>query len=103
VVTSIFCHLPPVIRRPLYAAVARALRPGGVLVLEAYTPRQLGYGTGGPSRPELLLTLADVRRELPGLELAIAREIDREVSEGPRHSGLGAVVQVLAVKSGSGA
>lgn len=98
--TSIFCHLPPAIRTGLYAAVARALRPGGALVLEAYATRQLEYGTGGPSRPELLMTLADVRRELPGLELVIAREIDREVNEGSRHHGLGAVVQVLAVKSG---
>jgi SAM-dependent methyltransferase len=95
VVTSIFCHLPPAVRRPLYAAAARALRPGGALVLEAYTPRQLEYGTGGPSRRELLLTLADARRELAGLEFVVGREIDREVSEGPRHHGLGAVVQVL--------
>ena len=46
------------------------------------------------------MTLADVRRELSGLELVIAREIEREVREGSRHHGLGAVVQVLAVKSG---
>jgi SAM-dependent methyltransferase len=47
-VVSIFCHLPRRIRRPLYAATVQGLRPGGVLVLEAYTPEQLGRGTGGP-------------------------------------------------------
>jgi SAM-dependent methyltransferase len=101
--TSIFCHLPPDVRTRLYAAVARALRPGGALVLEAYTPRQLECGTGGPSRRELLMTLADARRELSGLDLVIAREVDREVREGSRHHGLGAVVQVLAVKDGGDA
>ncbi|HEY7118223.1 MAG TPA: class I SAM-dependent methyltransferase, partial [Tepidisphaeraceae bacterium] len=45
-VVSIFCHLPPAIRVPLHAAVVRGLRPGGVFVLEAYTSRQLGRGTG---------------------------------------------------------
>ena len=33
-VVSIFCHLPRRIRVPLHAAVARALRPGGVLALD---------------------------------------------------------------------
>jgi len=97
-VTSIFCHLPPEIRARLYPAVARALRPGGALVLEAYTPRQLDFGTGGPSQPELLMTLADAQRELTGLEVVIGRERERELHEGPRHHGRGAVVQVLAVK-----
>ena len=97
-VTSIFCHLPPPTRARLYPAVVRALRPGGALVLEAYTPRQLAYGTGGPSRPELLLTLADARRELAGLEIVVGREVERPVSEGQLHRGRGAVLQVLAVK-----
>ncbi len=102
-VTSIFCHLPPEIRARLYPAVGRALRPGGALVLEAYTPRQLHFGTGGPSRAELLITLADARRELAGLEVVIGREIERDIREGPRHHGRGAVVQVLAVKRVAGA
>jgi SAM-dependent methyltransferase len=97
-VTSIFCHLAPETRARLYPAVAQALRPGGALVLEAYTPRQLDYGTGGPSRRELLMTLADARRELAGLEIVIGREIEREITEGRLHRGRGAVVQVLAVK-----
>jgi SAM-dependent methyltransferase len=99
--TSIFCHLPPDVRARLYPVVARALRPGGVLVLEAYTPRQLEYGTGGPGRRELLMTLADARRELTGLEIVIGRERERDVTEGRRHRGLGFVVQVLAVKPGA--
>jgi hypothetical protein len=81
--------------------VARALRPGGALVLEAHTPRQREYGTGGPSRRELLMTLADARRELTGLEIVIGREREREVTEGRQHRGLGFVVQVLAVKPGA--
>jgi SAM-dependent methyltransferase len=100
--TSIFCHLPPDLRARLYPAVARALQPGGALVLEAYTPRQLAFGTGGPSHPELLMTLADARRELAGLEIVVGREIEREVTEGHLHRGRGAVVQVLAVKASSG-
>jgi SAM-dependent methyltransferase len=94
-VVSIFCHLPPAIRVPLHAAVVRGLRPGGVFVLEAYTPRQLGRGTGGPSDVEMLVTLEDLKRELEGLDLEVGRVVEREVREGAYHSGLAAVVQVV--------
>ena len=97
-IVSIFCHLPHRIRVPLYAAVVRGLQPGGVLVLEAYTPNQLGRGTGGPSDPDMLVSLSDLRDELPGLEFLHARELDREVHEGAYHTGLASVVQLIALK-----
>jgi len=39
-----------------------------------------------------------LRGELAGLELLHAVELDREVREGRLHTGMGAVVQVVAVK-----
>ena len=97
-IISIFCHLPSALRRSLYPRCAAALAPGGVLILEAYTPNQLEYGTGGPKELDLLGTLAELRDLLPGLELEIGREVVREVHEGAHHHGLGAVVQVVARK-----
>jgi hypothetical protein len=94
-VVSIFCHLPPAIRVPLHAAVVRGLRPGGVFVLEAYTPRQLGRGTGGPSDVEIVVTLERLKREGVGLEFERGREVEREVKEGAYHTGAAAVVQVV--------
>lgn len=95
-IVSIFCHLPPSIRVPLYAAIVRGLRPGGVFILEAYTPRQLGRGTGGPPSPEMMLSLDDLTRELAGLEFLHAQELERDVREGIYHTGLASVVQLVA-------
>jgi hypothetical protein len=95
---SIFCHLPSRIRKPLYAAIAQGLPPGGVFVLEAYTPKQLERNTGGPKDPDMLVTLADLREELAGLEFVHARELEREVREGAYHTGIAAVVQVVGLK-----
>lgn len=95
-IVSIFAHLPPPLRRRIHAQVVTGLRPGGVFILEAYTPAQLAFDTGGPKNPELLMTLAGLREELAGLELLIGREIEREVIEGDGHTGRGAVVQILA-------
>jgi SAM-dependent methyltransferase len=95
-IISIFCHLPPQVRRHVHRQVVRGLRPGGVFILEAYTPKQLDFGTGGPPTADLLLSLDDLRLELVGLELLVAREMERQVLEGSHHTGRGHVVQVVA-------
>lgn len=95
-IVATFAHLPPALRRRVHAAVVQGLAPGGVFVLEAYTPAQLALGTGGPKAIELLMTLATLREELAGLEFLVALEVEREVEEGCGHTGRGAVVRVLA-------
>ena len=95
-IIATFAHLPPPLRRKVHAAVVQGLKPGGVFILEAYTPAQLALGTGGPKVPELLMTLDSLREELSGLEFIVAREIERDVTEGSFHQGRGAVVQILA-------
>jgi SAM-dependent methyltransferase len=95
-IVSIFAHTPPPIRTRVHNAIATALAPGGHLVLEAYTPDQIGRGTGGPPVPELTMTLDELRRDITGLELVHAAELERPVVEGPGHTGVGAVVQVIA-------
>ncbi len=97
-IVSIFCHLPPALRRRVHADVVSGLAPGGVLILEAYTPKQLEYRTGGPSAPELLMTLDALRGELRGLDLVHAVEVEREVEEGRLHRGIAAVVQIVGVR-----
>ena len=97
-IVSIFCHQAPIVRAALHERCLRGLAPGGVFVLEGFTPRQLDLGTGGPKNRELLMELATIRQELPGLHLEIAREIEREILEGKYHKGNAAVVQILATK-----
>lgn len=97
-IVSVFCHLPLQPRRRVHAAVVQGLSAGGVFILEAYTPRQLQFGTGGPPVAELMMTLEALREELIGLRLEVARETDRELREGSCHTGTGAVVQLVAVK-----
>ena len=98
-IISIFCHLPSAVRQPLYARLAAALRPGGVLLLESYTPRQLAFGTGGPKDADMLIDVDTLRRELPGLQFSLLRELEREVVEGSFHTGMAAVVQAVAQRS----
>lgn len=98
-IVSIFCHFQPALRTRVHHSSVRGLAPGGAFVLEAFTPRQLEYQTGGPREADRLVSLAALEQDLAGLDFAIGQEIERQVIEGDRHTGLGAVVQVLAFKA----
>jgi SAM-dependent methyltransferase len=102
-IVSTWSHLPPAIRGRLYPACVEALRPGGALVLEAYTPRQLERsGVGGPSDPTLLATPGELRRAFAGLDLERCTEVRREVHEGRYHHGASSTVQLLGFKPSAG-
>ena len=97
-VVAIFAHLPPAVRKQVHAWIARALLPGGVFILEAYTPQQLAFGTGGPRDPAMLMTLAGLKEELSPLTFEVGREVERQIHEGPHHGGPSATVQLVAVR-----
>lgn len=97
-IIAIFAHLPPAVRARVHTWVPSALQPGGVFLLEAYTPDQLALGNGGPREPEWLMTRVGLQEELAPLHFEIAREVRREIQEGKFHTGLSATVQVVAVR-----
>jgi len=97
-IVSFYCHVPPTIRLPLHQAAVRGLKSGGIFVLEAFSKEQLAYDTGGPQSVDMLMSLVELKQELAGLEFIHSVQMEREVREGSRHTGLAAVVQVLARK-----
>ncbi len=97
-VVSIFCHLPPALRQSVHQRLCRALKPGGVLLLEAYTPNQLKYATGGPKDEAMMMSVPLLEKELKPLHFQHLLELKRNIVEGTGHTGDGAVVQAIAIK-----
>jgi SAM-dependent methyltransferase len=95
-IVSIWCHLPQAVRSTLHRLVLEGLKPGGVFLLEAYTPQQLRHDTGGPKDVGLLPTLAELRQDLEGMEILHAAELERTVQEGTGHAGMSSVLQVVS-------
>jgi len=100
-VVLIFLHLPPPLRSLVHARAEAALAPGGVMVLEAFTPRQLAFTSGGPKQLELLYEPVALRLDLPGIAWEVLREEEIELDEGPLHRGKAAVVRGFGRRSGS--
>ena len=101
VVAAIFIQFAgPELRAAMFAGMKRSLKPGGLLLIEGYRPEQIAYGTGGPRVVENLYTeamLAEAFAEFEILELAA---YDAEIQEGPGHSGMSALVDLVARKPG---
>ncbi len=95
-IVSIFLHLPDKLRRALHARCLQGLTADGVFVFEAYSRDQLGRGTGGPKEAHLLPDAQEVRADFPEPFLIDFFAGEREISEGPLHNGVGAVVQLTA-------
>jgi len=97
VVVAIYIQFaPPEMRRRIFERIARALRPGGLLLLEGYRAEQLAYATGGPKVLDQLYTEPQLRSELAALTLDEVRSYDAAIDEGPAHSGMSAVIDVIA-------
>lgn len=96
VVGIFFQFLSPEERRKVFDGISRTVRPGGLVLVEGYGPKQLDFGTGGPKRLENLYTeslMHDLFREYAEVEITA---YDAEVQEGAGHSGMSALVDVVA-------
>ena len=76
----------------------RALRPGGLLIIHGYTPKQLDYGTGGPKQIENLYTRAMLEAAFEDFTDMRIVEEEREIHEGTSHGGMSAVIGLTARK-----
>lgn len=86
---------PPPLRDAIFAGMRRAVKPGGLVMLHGYAPRQVGYGTGGPACADNMYTDAILRQAFDGFEVLTLTDYDAEISEGTGHSGLSALVDCI--------
>ena len=86
----------PAMRERLFRNIIASLKPGGTLVLQGYTPKQLEYRTGGPPVLSHLYTEAMLRAAFAGMEIIELREYEAEVAEGTGHKGHSALIGMVA-------
>ena len=99
VVVEIFTQFStPAERADKWAGMRRALKPGGLLVVMGYTPKQLAYGTGGPKELDQLYTREMLAAAFEGFRDLRFLEEEREIHEGTSHGGMSAVIGLTARK-----
>jgi cyclopropane fatty-acyl-phospholipid synthase-like methyltransferase len=100
VVVSVYLHFAPEVRTAMHRAMLQALKPGGVLILEAFNKNQLQYKSGGPSVAAMLYSSDELRADFSGAHIEVLDETIAELNEGKYHVGPGAVLRVVLRKPG---
>ncbi|NOX74494.1 MAG: class I SAM-dependent methyltransferase [Alphaproteobacteria bacterium] len=85
-------------RNEIFAGIKKTLKPGGVLLLHGYTPKQVEYGTGGPPTAKNMYTADLLQASFEDMEILRLEGYDREVDEGRGHSGMSALIDLVARK-----
>jgi 2-polyprenyl-3-methyl-5-hydroxy-6-metoxy-1,4-benzoquinol methylase len=99
VVVGIFIQFVPASQcAAMFDKIKRALKPGGLLLIHGYTPRQLEYKTGGPSLVDNLYTEPMLRELLADVQIVHLAEYDAHIAEGVGHRGMSALIDVVAKK-----
>jgi len=102
VIALLFLHLPAAPRRLVHQHALAALKPGGRIVLEAFTPahleKQAAGARGGPREAALLFSAADLHADFAGADIELLEEVETELREGALHVGASAVVRLVAKK-----
>ena len=96
-VAAIFIQFAaPPERQRIFYGMMRALAPGGLLLLQGYTPRQLEYKTGGPPHAENMYTAELLRESFGALDFLHLAEHEEVVNEGTGHGGMSALIDLVA-------
>ena len=81
-----------------FEVMKQLTRPGGYILLQGYTPKQLEYGTGGPSAIENLYTEDMLRSAFADWGIEELVEYEETIAEGTGHVGRSALIGMVARK-----
>ena len=94
-----FQFADPALRARIFQGIVDCLKPGGTLVLQGYTPRQLEYRTGGPPIASHMYTPQLLLEAFAAMEILDLREYEAELAEGTGHKGRSALIGLVARKA----
>lgn len=94
----IFAHFDEEEREVVHQKVIDALKPGGLIIIEAYAKEQIGKKSGGPQAVELLYSLEDFVNDFISLDFEIFSKEIIELTEGDAHKGEAVVIRFVGRK-----
>ena len=97
-IVLIFAHLHPLKRQEYHRKLASFLKPGGMLLLEGFSKKQIHRNTGGPKNVEMLFSKKELNGDFSKFSELTITEKDVILDEGPFHQGTASVIQLLGVK-----
>lgn len=94
----IYVHLPPAERVEFHQKMIDSLKPGGTIILEAFSKEQMNHQSGGPRAIEQLYSISDLIHDFKNIDIIELEEIEIVLDEGPFHQGKASVIRMIAKK-----
>lgn len=94
----IYVQMPAEFRAKVHTELVKFLKPGGCLILEAFSKAQMGNNSGGPKNPDMLYSAAELRSDFAALKILEFHDVRIHLEEGPLHKGLADVIRIFARK-----
>jgi SAM-dependent methyltransferase len=94
----IFLHTPYGVRKEFHRALLRYLKPGGIVILEAFSKEQLQFSSGGPKDEEMLFSIEELEKDFKHIHLINLHKEHVVLSEGEYHKGEASVIRLLGRK-----
>lgn len=93
-----YLHLAEKTRKKVFTRLTRALKPGGYLIMEAFTKKQLGRGTGGPDSLDKLYNPDEILKDFLLLDKMSLDVLETDSSNGnSMRKGKRSIMRLVAV------
>jgi len=94
----VYAHFHNKKRNQIHNQLLKFLKPGGWIILEAFSKKQIPYPSGGPKDLEMLYDLNDLKQDFDHYKKVIQQELLIELDEGEFHRGKAMVVRYVGRK-----
>ncbi|MDY0078770.1 MAG: class I SAM-dependent methyltransferase [Bacteroidales bacterium] len=95
-IALIFVHFPEHQREIVHQNLIKSLKPGGIILIEAFHKSQLQYNSGGPKNAALLYDANLLIKDFKELDIKELVESTSHLNEGEWHKGPAALVRMIA-------
>ncbi len=97
-IVLIFAHMHPAKRKELHQKLVSFLKPGGILILEGFSKKQINNNSGGPRDINMLFSKDELQSDFGFFSELTITEADYILDEGPFHQGIASVIRIKGIK-----
>jgi SAM-dependent methyltransferase len=94
----IYAHFKPEFRNRYHRSLLELLKPGGVILLEGFSKKQINMNSGGPKDIHMLFSRAELEKDFNSLSTIHITETEYILDEGKYHQGLAAVIRLTGIQ-----
>ncbi len=98
-VAFIYAHFPAAIRKAIHQKAIDWLKPGGLMIMEAFNPHQLMNSSGGPKEISMLYTEEMLKEDFKAMKIELLQTLQIELKEGNLHEGIAEVIRFIGRKN----